>query len=139
VHKAWLKLKSLPVPTKPEERDQYIRKASWEMRCLLIDHARRRDAKKRDGGERISLDLVDGCGRFVTIPDFGLLHELMEQLADEKPQCASAINLTYFYGMNQEEVSTELGRSIPTVQRYLADGKDWLRARFEKEGAQEAI
>jgi RNA polymerase sigma factor (TIGR02999 family) len=134
VHRAWLKLKSLPLPTTEHEREPYIRKASWEMRCLLIDHARRKKAHKRDGGERISMDLVDGHGKYVPVPDFGLLHEVLEQLADEKPQWATALNLTYFYGMTQEEVSIELDRSIPTVQRYLDDGKCWLKTRLEKEG-----
>src|SRR5690606_15964611 len=63
VNEAYMRLSGLD---RIEWRDRvhFVHMAARVMREVLVDHARRRLASKRDGGERVSLtwlDLVDGA------------------------------------------------------------------------------
>lgn len=103
------------------DRRHFYAMASHMMRRLLVDHARRRRAAKRQAP---SIDLgrmrPDGRG------DLLELDEALTRLARAYPREGRVVELRYFAGMTLEEVALELGVSLPTVKRDWAFAKGWL-------------
>lgn len=127
VHEFLLKLPSSAIVT-PEQKAECLRWAPRVMRQILIEWARRRGAKKRQGGQRVEFDLIDiEAGTLIPTPSLEHLAEALTQLWIEHPEWAEVIELTFFFGMTQEEISQTLNRPIITVQRHKASGLHWLR------------
>ncbi len=105
-----------------QNRSQFYGIAAQAIRRILIDHARRRRAAKRDHGLRVTLD--DSVG---TAPGQGLdllaLDEALERLAALDPRQARGVELRYFGGLTVEETAEALHISPATVKR------DWTFAR----------
>src|SRR5256885_10435092 len=98
------------------------------MRRILIDHARRKRAKKRGGGmEREQLDAVAAPE-----PDEDLLavDEALEKLAGNDPVKAKLVELRYFAGLTGEQAAEVLGISPTTADRHWAYARAWLRAEI---------
>ncbi len=108
-------------------RAHFYALAALQMRAVLVDHARRRHADKRGGGAvQVTLDdeaLVGATGG----EDFLDLHEALDVLAREDARCARAVELTYFGGLNAQELAAVLEVSVATVERDLNFGRAWLR------------
>ncbi|WP_265468720.1 ECF-type sigma factor [Arenimonas daejeonensis] len=66
VNEAWMRLSGLD-RIDWQDRAHFVRMAARLMREILVDHARRRDAAKRDGGQRVTL-----TGLEVAAEDTGL-------------------------------------------------------------------
>jgi RNA polymerase sigma factor (TIGR02999 family) len=161
VHEYLLRLPDGPNVT-CEAKENCLKFAPRAMRNILIDWARKKMSKKRDGGQRIEIDLVDAEFNSIHIADFEQLHELLKELENEHPRWASVINMTYFMGLSETEIGpvlesiqretmqqtkkgtseieirTTLDFSVPTIQRYKRKAKDWLKARIENETKEES-
>ena len=124
VNEAWLRLSgsdSIPV----EDRGHLLAIAARLMREILIDHARRRDAAKRDGGERITLsglDVADGSGAIDLVGLDGALNRL-ERI---DPVKARIVELRYFGGLSIEETGVATEQSPATVKRHWQAARIWL-------------
>lgn len=123
VHEAWLRL-SADDTLAPADRRQFFAIAARRMRQVLVDHARRRDAGKRGGGERpltlaLALD-VAGTGDGV---DALALDQALRQLEALDGRKARVVELRCFGGLDMAEVAQVLGLSRSTAQR------DWEVAR----------
>lgn len=124
VNEAWLRLSgsnALPV----EDRSHLLAIAARLMREILIDHARRRDAAKRDGGERITLsglDVADGSAAIDLVGLDGALNRL-EQI---DPVKARIVELRYFGGLSIEETGVATEQSPATVKRHWQAARIWL-------------
>ncbi len=96
--------------------------AAQAMRRMLVDHARRRRAVKRYGGDRITLDddMAESPSQSV---DLLALDDALTQLASLDPRQARVVELRYFGGLNVEQTAEALGISTATVKR------DWAFAR----------
>jgi RNA polymerase sigma-70 factor, ECF subfamily len=106
-------------------RAEFLAVAATAMRCVLVDHARRRHAAKRDGGARVTL--VDGAaieeGRPIDLLD---LDEALTRLAAVHQRPARVVDLRFFGGLETEEVAEALGVSSATVKRDWRFAKAWL-------------
>jgi RNA polymerase sigma-70 factor, ECF subfamily len=96
------------------------------MRRILIDHARRYDYSKRGGGaQRIFLDEAA-----VVAKERGgmllMLHEALNSLARIDPRRSRVVELRYFGGLNNEEISEVLKISENTVTRDWNMARAWL-------------
>jgi RNA polymerase sigma factor (TIGR02999 family) len=92
------------------------------MRRVLVDHARARNAAKRDGGLRVTLiDDLDG-GPTGDV-DVLALDQALTRLAEAEPRWAQVVELRYLLGLDVTEVAEVLGTSPATVKR------DWQFAR----------
>lgn len=106
-------------------RVHFVKMAARVMREVLVDHARRRNAGKRDGGERVSLtglDLADaGSGTDVVGLDEALT--ALERLDADK---ARIVELRYFGGLTIEETAEALDLSPVTIKRHWQVARVWL-------------
>lgn len=108
------------------DRTHFLAVAALKMRAVLVDHARARAAGKRGGDPTfVTLSQADGQAADACLDVLGL-HHALEQLADAEPRAARALEMTYFGGMQRDEIAHVLGVSVPTVDRDLRFAKAWL-------------
>jgi len=128
VHEAFVRLIRQPSNTDVTGTD-LIRLAASAMRSVLVDHARRKSARKRSSdGHRLPIDDLD-----VTLADAPDLDDLlaidqaMEKLAELEPQWRLIVELRFFGGCSEDEIAKLLDVSPRTVQRQWRMAKAWLR------------
>lgn len=132
VHEAWLKL----CPQKDvtaEGRNHFLALATRAMRRVLIDHARRVTAKKRDGGERHPLldSVLEGWDG--DMDDLLALDEALERLGAEDEMLRRIVELRFYGGLTLEETGAVLGMTIRQVHRRWTTARGWLRLQLEGE------
>jgi RNA polymerase sigma factor (TIGR02999 family) len=116
------------------DRRHFYGVAAQAMRRILVDHARRRQAAKRDpGGLRIS---VDDAGE---VPDHEgwaalKLDEALSDLERLDPRQARVVELRYFAGLSVEDTAVALGTSPATVKRDWATARAWIARRVHSRG-----
>ena len=125
VHEAWLRLVRGD-DQRFENRAHFFAAAAEAMRRILIDHARRKSARKHGGGlERVDLEQIDMPTR---AEDDTLLrvNETLEALAGEDPKAAELVKLRFFGGLSVEEAAGVLGVTDRTARRYWRFARAWL-------------
>ena len=124
VHEAYLKLLDHgPVP--PGEHVRFFAIASTAVRRALMEHARRRDAAKRGGGQRpVTLDEEIAA----TDSDHTLLalDDALTRLAELDVRLARVVECRYFGGLTEDETAAALGVTSRTVRRDWVKAKAWL-------------
>jgi RNA polymerase sigma factor (TIGR02999 family) len=107
------------------DRTHFLAIASIAIRRVLVDLVRRQHAGRR-GGELQRTSLAThhlGHAQSVDLLD---LHEALERLAADEPRAARVIELRFFGGLSMQEAATELGVSVPTVERDWRFARAWL-------------
>lgn len=128
VHEAYLRLIGAEAPSW-DSRGQFFAAAAEAMRRILIEHARRKHAKKRGGnGQRVELDdelapIVAPCQQ---VDDLLALDEALDRLAEQHPAKAELVKLLYFAGLNLEEAAAVQGLSRTTAYRHWLFARAWL-------------
>ncbi|MBB5209523.1 ECF-type sigma factor [Chiayiivirga flava] len=124
VNEAWLRLAgSASIPG--DDRGHLLSVAARLMREILIDHARRRAAAKRDGGARVTLSRVevgdDGDGI-----DLLGLDAALQRLDRIDPVKGRIVELRYFGGLSIEDTARALSLSPATIKRHWQAARVWL-------------
>jgi RNA polymerase sigma-70 factor, ECF subfamily len=95
------------------------------MRRILVDHARRRNLKRRGGVQHFALEeaaLVDGGqDADLVAPD-----DAMEALARLDSRKVQVVEMRFFGGLSVEETAAVLNVSAVTVARDWSTAKTWL-------------
>ena len=107
------------------------------MRRILVDLARKRQARKRGGSAQpVVLDeaMVAGPGRQ---EDLVALDEALTALAALDQRKSKVVELRFFGGLNEAEIAEALEVSPETVRRDWRLAKTWL-LRFLSKGRDEA-
>jgi len=115
------------------DRAHFFGLAATVMRRVLIDHARRRLSKKRQGpGSAVSLTLVPAA---VGAPELDLLdlERALGRLAEQSPRAARVVEMRYFAGLEIEPVAEILGVSPATVRRDWAFARAWMQVELRGE------
>lgn len=108
-----------------QSRAHFMAVAARAMRAVLVDHARRRNARKRGGGQSAQrLTTVGLAGGAVV--DFQDLDQALVDLARFSERQARVVELRYFGGLNIEEAAEVLGVSVMTVKRDWSTARAWL-------------
>jgi RNA polymerase sigma factor (TIGR02999 family) len=108
-----------------EDRRHFLRAASLVMRRVLVDHARARNAEKRDGGLQVTLsEVADRHGERAV--DVLALDRAMHRLAEAEPRWAQVVEMRFLLGLEVTEVAEALGVSTPTVKRDWRFARAWL-------------
>jgi RNA polymerase sigma factor (TIGR02999 family) len=95
------------------------------MRDILVDHARRRHAAKRDGGIQVTLTGIDLADRTDDV-DVVRLDAALSQLEQIDAEKARIVELRYFGGLTIEETADALETSPATVKRHWQAARVWL-------------
>lgn len=121
VHEAWLNLADGAHGF--NDRAHFYAYAATAMRHILVDHARRRMARKRGGNEApLDLDAVEIPGEHAAA-EMLALNEALDRLDALEPRLARVVELRFFAGLSVEETAEALGIVARSVVR------DWARAR----------
>src|SRR5262249_41975877 len=105
-------------PSEWNDRVHFFTIAARTMRQILVDHARKRDAAKRGGGDRpITFD--DGLIAGDRPEELLALDEAIDALAKLDERKARVIELHYFGGLTQDEVAEALSVHVNTIARDL--------------------
>lgn len=132
VNEAWLRM-AKSGGAKAADRRVFLALAARAMRTALIDHARRKQAAKRNGSaSRVALDSSEldneALERTLTLCnergfDALDLDDALERIAKDEPRHAKLVELRFFGGLTREEAAEVLGVSRATAAR------DWELVR----------
>ena len=133
VHDAWLKLVDQS-RVEWTDRAHFLNIAARAMRQVLVDHARRRGARKRlDGVERVTFNDDAGHGATASFEVLAL-HEALERFTVLDARAAQVVEARVFGGMTTQEVAHVLKVSTRTVELDWTVARRWL-ARELRAGA----
>jgi RNA polymerase sigma factor (TIGR02999 family) len=112
-----------------ECRAQFFALAAKTMRNILVDHARKRNAGKRDGGMKITLSELPAASGAVDVLE---VHEALERFHRRYPRQAQLVELRFFGGLGAEEAVLALRTagfecSLRTVERDWRFARAWLQ------------
>ena len=126
VHEAYLRLEKQR--TGPfENREHFIAICAQLMRQILVEYARSRNAAKRDGGDRVTLDGVAFKSRSV---DMIALDDALNELAKLDQQQSRIVEMRFFGGLSIDETACALNLSPTTVKRHWATARLWLHRQM---------
>ena len=110
-------------------RSHFFAFASKVIRDLLVDHLRRRQAKKRGGGlEILPLEAAGQVSTAVGLDPATVLriHEILGVLERRDPRRGRVVELRYFGGLTIAEIADVTHRSKATVERDWQVARRWL-------------
>ncbi len=130
VHELYLKLEAQD-RSFPSNRRQFFAFAAELIRRILVDHARRRRAKRR-GGDHVTISIEE----ITDIPmaeDSELieLDDALKQLAEVDPRGHRVVELHVFAGLRFEEIAEVLDISRSTALRDWNHSRLWLRRKLQ--------
>ena len=129
VHEAYLRLVGAEPPTL-RDRAHFFAIAARLMRQILVDHARRRRARKR-GGDEAAVTFVESMpAPGVGVLDLLALDEALTELTALEPRLCQVVELKFFAGLNIDETAEVLKVSAATIERDWVMAKAWLHQRL---------
>jgi len=122
VHELYLRVSTIR-DIEWKDRGHFITFATQTMRRILIDHARKRRAVKRDGST------IGSWEEPSTAPDIDVLvvDQALTRMAAIYPRHAEVVELRFFGGLDAPEVAQALQLSVRTVERDWRFAKAWLQ------------
>ncbi len=133
VHEAYLRMVDWKNVTW-ENRAQFFAIAAQVMRRVLVDHARGKNAAKREGSQqKLALDEAMG---FADKKEFDVLtlEEALLSLESLDPRQAKIVELRFFGGLSIEEAAHVLKVSATTVKREWTVAKAWFHRELSRKG-----
>jgi len=109
-----------------QNRAHFFAAVAREMRHILVDYARARNAKKRpEGRVQLSLSDVDvAVGE--RAEDLVALDEALSRLEGLNPRAGRVVELRFFAGLGERESAAALDISLATLKRDWVFAKAWL-------------
>ena len=125
VHEVYIRLVDV-TNVEWRERAQFFAIAAQMMRRILVDAARNRVSRRRDGVP-VSVDLDESLVLSPS-PDRSILalDEALKSFSQVAPRQAKVVELRYFGGLIEEEIVAALNISSRTVRRDWDLAKAWL-------------
>ena len=115
-----------------ENRAQFFAVAAQVMRHVLVDHARTKNAAKREGSQQKLA--LDEAVSFAEEREFDLLalEEALLTLEKLDPRQAKIVELRFFGGLSIEEAAHVLKISTTTVKREWTIAKAWFQRELSQ-------
>jgi RNA polymerase sigma-70 factor (ECF subfamily) len=131
LHEAWVKIAG-DHAADFQDRRHFLRLASRAMRNVLVDHARRRNAKKRQGARAQPL-IEDALAYWEEHHhDLLALDEALERLGEHDAELLRVVELRFFGGLTLEETGAVLGLSVSRTHKAWTFARSWLRRQLER-------
>jgi RNA polymerase sigma factor (TIGR02999 family) len=125
VHETWMRLVDVN-RVRWQNRAHFFAVSAQMMRRILVEAARRRDARKRGGAiSHVAFDEADVAAPDPAI-DVVALDEALAAFAEIDPRKARVVELRFFGGLSVEETAHVLQVSPETVMRDWRTSKLWL-------------
>jgi len=124
VHEAYLRLVNAG-SVNWQSRVHFFAVAATIMRQILVDHARKHAAKKRNGTLTLLLEEGIGTARSREL-DLLALDDALQRLALLDPRQSRIVELRFFGGLSIEETAEVVDISPATTKREWATAKLWL-------------
>jgi len=115
-----------------KDSKHFYRAAANAMRCILINHARDRQRRKRGGGAgRVPLDdrLLLFEEKAIDLLD---LEDALGRLEERDPRQVEVVELRFFAGLSVREAADALGVSARTVEDDWSFARAWLLRELER-------
>ena len=129
VHELYLRLFSPNGDAEPvawQDRQHFFVVAARQMRRLLVDHARAKQAAKRAGNwQRVELT-TDAAHLAPLNLDLLALDQVLARLEADYPRAAKVVELRYFGGLTEAEAAEALGIGLTTLKRDWEFARAWL-------------
>lgn len=110
-----------------QSRAHFFAAVAREMRHILVDYARARNAKKRpDHRVKISLSDVGAVVSSERDEDVVALDEALSRLETVDSRASRVVELRYFTGLSEREAAEALGVSLSTLKRDWTFARAWL-------------
>jgi RNA polymerase sigma factor (TIGR02999 family) len=123
----------LDEPIAWQSRKHFYAIVAWRMRHKLVEHARRRLAKKRgEGAEHINVDDVMHLSKEES-KELDMLDKALKKLARIDERKAKIVELRYFGGFTLEEVASIMELSQTKVEREWRFTRSWLQREITGE------
>ena len=118
-----------------QNRAHFFGVAASLMRRILVDHARKRHAQKRGGGQPgITLQPASGWEEAAADVEILDLDVALDALAAFDPRQARVTELRFFCGLDVEETAAVVGISTATVKREWRVARAWLQRELRRGG-----
>ena len=131
VHEAALRVLQTDAILRFEGRGAFLGAMAVAMRRMLIDHARRRRAERRQG-ERRRVPLDDVLERLEESHRLDLLDldDALAALDQLNPRQGAVVVQRFFGGFTLPEIADHLGVSLSTVEKDWRLARAWLRGQL---------
>jgi RNA polymerase sigma-70 factor (ECF subfamily) len=130
VNEAFLRLLAHQ-PGQLQNRGHFVAVASRLMRQILVDYARTRRARKRDGGLRLDLSALAGTAD-MSDAQLVALDEALESLMRLDERQARVVDMKFFGGLSTAEIAAVLEVSSATVERDWTTARIWLHRQMRE-------
>jgi len=135
VHEAYLRLVDQR-GVSWQNRAHFFGIAAQMMRRILVDHARRRQAAKRDATAlRVQAMSAEGEEASVRDPELLALDQALCGLESLDARQARIVELRFFGGLTVEETAEVAGVSSATVKREWRTARAWLAREIRPAGS----
>ena len=132
VNEAAMRLMGHNSLAKLKDSKHFFAAVAQTMRCVLVDHARKRKSKRRGGDfARVDLDSVLRDLAGVHGIDVLELDEALDKLELYNPGHAELVHFRFFLGMSVEEIAKQQGVSKSTVERRWRFVRAWLAEELQ--------
>lgn len=119
------------VPIDWQNRAHFLAVAARQMRLVLVDYARQRQAAKRGGGGfKISIEDI-GPVASGEAHDFEAIDELLNLLATKDANAARVVELKFFGGLTDREAALVMNVSVASLRRDWEFARSWLRHQLK--------
>jgi RNA polymerase sigma-70 factor, ECF subfamily len=119
-------------PIEWKSRRHFYSIVAWRMRQILVEHARKRRAKKRGAdAEHLNVDDVTLTKEMSELLE--LLDTALRKLARIDEQKSRIVELRYFGGFTLAEVASIMDLSQSTVEREWRFTRSWLKREITGE------
>lgn len=132
VHDAWLKLFPYGKATKFSSRKHFFGAASSAIRRILVDHARRRAAKKRGQKVDMSETEFNNLEHSAPVDVISDVDDALKKFAKVDEATAKLVEMRFFAGLTMEDAAKALGISKSSAERDYAYFKAWFEREFPR-------
>lgn len=130
VHEAYIRLVNWE-NVSWQNRAHFFAVAAEVMRNILVDHSRRKNAKKRGSGQKVLMDEAIGLSNEKEF-DLLKLDEALKALEKLDKRQAKIVELRFFGGLSIEETAYVLKVSETTVKREWTFAKAWFQRELRR-------